>query len=83
MVRPGTANPLFAGSIPARASIPLNTDIQCFWIAFLGQSDNKSDNKFKDVYTYPVVFTYVHWGAGVQKSDRMITLDRLGLAKKF
>ena len=27
VVRPGTANPLFAGSIPARASIPLNTDI--------------------------------------------------------
>jgi hypothetical protein len=26
VVMPGTANPLFAGSIPARASIPSNTD---------------------------------------------------------
>ena len=30
VVRPGTANPLFAGSIPARASIPLNTADQSF-----------------------------------------------------
>ena len=46
---PGTANPLFAGSIPARASIPLFTTIPIKIKGFLAQSDNRNDNKYYNI----------------------------------
>ena len=34
-----------------------------------------------DIYSYPVVFIYVHRGDGGKKTDRMIPQDRLALSK--
>ena len=60
---------------------PVNSDLQPISPLQNRLSDNKSDNKFIDIYTCPDVFIYLQ--KGVWKLDRMIPQDWLALSKIF